>query len=77
MDLSFYKSYIFEEFRDEGRAQRGAEDIVLVLEARGLDIADEVRERVTDCDDPDLLCHWLTRAVTVASAEEIFADGNA
>ncbi|MEH0575951.1 hypothetical protein [Streptomyces sp. B21-108] len=76
VDLSPYKSYIFEEFRDEGRAQRGAEDIVLVLEARGLDIADEVRERVTGCDDPDLLRHWLTRAVTVGSAEEIFADGN-
>lgn len=73
VDLSPYKSYIFEEFRDEGRAQRGAEDIVLVLEARGLDVSDEVRERVAGCDDPDLLREWLTRAVTASSAEEIFA----
>ncbi|MGW2910021.1 hypothetical protein ACWC9X_06140 [Streptomyces asoensis] len=72
VDLSPYKSYIFEEFRDEGRAQRGAEDIVLVLEARGLDVSDEIRERVTGCDDPDLLRDWLTRAVTVSSAEAIF-----
>jgi len=74
VDLSPYKSYIFEEFRDEGRAQRGAEDIVLVLEARGLDVSDEVRERVTGCDDPDLLREWLTRAVTAPSAEAIFAE---
>ncbi|MFI1503622.1 hypothetical protein [Streptomyces sp. NPDC020597] len=74
VDLSPYKSYIFEEFRDEGRAQRGAEDILLVLNARGLDVSDEVRERVTGCDDPDLLRHWLTRAVTASSAEAIFVE---
>jgi hypothetical protein len=77
VDLSPYKSYIFEEFRDEGRAEGRAEDIVLVLEARGLDVPDEVRERVTGCDDPGVLRRWLTRAVTVASAEEIFAGENA
>ncbi|MBK3636301.1 hypothetical protein JHN52_25930 [Streptomyces sp. MBT97] len=72
VDLSFYKSYISEEIRDEGRAQGRAEDIVLVLEARGLDVSDEIRERITGCDDPDLLRDWLTRAVTVSSAEAIF-----
>ncbi|MDX2679929.1 hypothetical protein [Streptomyces soliscabiei] len=68
VDLSFYKSSISEEIRDERRA----EDILLVLQARGLDAPDEVRERITDCDDPDLLRDWLTRAVTAASAEDIF-----
>ncbi|SHH99446.1 hypothetical protein SAMN05444521_3111 [Streptomyces sp. 3214.6] len=77
VDLSFYKSSISEEIRAEARVQTAAEDILIVLEARGLDVPDETRDRVTDCDDLDLLCHWLTRAVTVASAEEIFADGNA
>ncbi|MER6416415.1 RpnC/YadD family protein [Streptomyces humidus] len=72
VDLSFYKSYISEEIRDEGRAQGRAEDILLVLEARGLDVSDEVRARVTGCDDPDLLRDWLTRAVTASSAESIF-----
>lgn len=75
VDLSFYKSYISEEIRDEGRAQGRAGDIVLVLEARGLDVSDEVRERVTRCDDPDLLRDWLTRAVTASSAEAIFTGG--
>lgn len=33
-DLSFYKSCLSEELRDEGRAQAGAEAILLVLEQR-------------------------------------------
>ncbi|MFE9737535.1 hypothetical protein [Streptomyces sp. NPDC006477] len=87
VDLSFYKSYLAEEIRDEARvegraegraqglAQGSADAILLVLEQRGLDVPDDVRARVTGCDDPETLRAWLTRAVTVASAEEIFADG--
>ncbi|GAA4784789.1 hypothetical protein GCM10023220_05300 [Streptomyces ziwulingensis] len=71
VDLSFYKSYI----SDELRAQSRAEDVLLVLEQRGLAVSDEVRGRVTECADPDLLRQWLTRAVTVPEAEAIFGDG--
>ncbi|MEF9904675.1 hypothetical protein [Streptomyces sp. P9-A2] len=74
VDLSFYKSYISEEIRDEGRAEGRAEDILLVLEQRGLDVSDDVRGRITDCTDPDLLRLWLMRAVTAPKAEEIFGD---
>ncbi|MGW0220116.1 hypothetical protein [Streptomyces tendae] len=80
VDLSFYKSYISEEIRDEGReqgreqgrAQQGAQDVLLVLEQRGLDIPDGVRTRITECGDPEVLRHWLARAVTAASAEAVF-----
>ncbi|MFI8949039.1 hypothetical protein ACIGO6_21280 [Streptomyces sp. NPDC053750] len=74
VDLSFYKSYISEEIRDEGRAKGRAEDIVLVLEQRGLDISDDVRARITECRDPEILRRWLARAVTASTAEAIFAD---
>ncbi|MFF3335137.1 hypothetical protein ACFYWX_37300 [Streptomyces sp. NPDC002888] len=77
VDLSFYKSSISEEIRDEGRAERGAEDVLLVLEARGLNVPEEMHVRITDCDDPDLLRRWLTRAVTVSSADEIFTEPEA
>ncbi|MFE5548411.1 hypothetical protein ACFQ71_31935 [Streptomyces sp. NPDC056534] len=81
-DLSFYKSYLSEEIRDEGRAEgrtegrarASADAILLVLEQRGLDVPDDVRARVTACDDLETLRLWLTRAVTAATAEEIFAD---
>lgn len=76
VDLSFYKSYISEEIRDEGRAQGRAqgraEDLLIVLEQRGLDVPDGVRARITGCDDPDTLRRWLTRAVTAPAAEDIF-----
>ncbi|MFE1915240.1 hypothetical protein [Streptomyces anandii] len=78
VDLSFYKSYIAEEIRDEGRAealvQKGAEDVLLVLEARGLDVSEVVRERVTSCCDLEVLRRWLTRAVSVEAAEAIFGE---
>ncbi|MEV1037977.1 hypothetical protein AB0J01_14985 [Streptomyces sp. NPDC050204] len=77
VDTSFYKSFMSEEIRDEGRAQGRAqgraEDILLVLEQRGIAVPDRVRERITDCGDPETLRQWLMRAVTAASAEEIFA----
>ncbi|MFF9068234.1 hypothetical protein ACF09E_23075 [Streptomyces sp. NPDC014891] len=86
VDLSFYKSYLSEEIRDEGRtegraagraegrAQASADAILLVLEQRGIAVTDDVRGRVTGCDDPDTLRAWLMRAVTADSAEEIFAN---
>lgn len=78
VDLSFYKSYISEEIRDEGRAearvQTAAQAVLLVLEARGFDVPGETRERITGCDDPELLRQWLIRAATVPSAEEIFTE---
>lgn len=76
VDLSFYKSYISEEIRDEGRgegrAQQGAEDVLLVLEQRGLDVTGDVRLRITECGDREILRHWLARAVTAPTAEAIF-----
>ncbi|MFB7595502.1 hypothetical protein [Streptomyces sp. NPDC056160] len=76
VDLSFYKSYISEEIRDEGReqgrAQGRAEDILLVLEQRGIDVSEEAHSRVTGCDDPDILRTWLLRAVTAATVDEVF-----
>ncbi|MFK0115059.1 hypothetical protein [Streptomyces sp. NPDC090994] len=72
VDLSFYKSYISEEIRDEGRAQQGATAVLLVLEQRGLEVSDDVRGRVTGCEDLKTLNRWLTRAVTAPTAEAIF-----
>lgn len=56
----------------KGKAEGKAEGILRVLEVRGLDVSDDVRERVTGCTDLDRLSDWLDRAVTVAEAEELF-----
>ncbi|MER6107022.1 hypothetical protein ABT155_02595, partial [Streptomyces hirsutus] len=85
VDLSFYKSYISEEIRDEGReqgleqgleqgrAQSRAEDVLFVLEQRGIEVSEDSRTRITGCLDHDVLRAWLSRAITVSEAEEIFA----
>ncbi|MFE0347279.1 RpnC/YadD family protein [Streptomyces griseoluteus] len=78
VDLSFYKSYISEEIRDEGRAEgavrRAAEDVLDILEVRGIDIPEAVRERITGCGDPEILRHWHRRAVTAPTAEDVLTD---
>lgn len=78
VDLSFYKSPLSEEIREEGRAEgearRDAEDVLDVLEARGIDVPEAVRERITGCGDPEILRHWLRRAVTAPTAEDVFTD---
>ncbi|MFC9755584.1 hypothetical protein [Streptomyces sp. NPDC056921] len=72
VDLSFYKSPLSEEIRDEGRAEGRAEGLLLVLEARGIALADGTREKITSCDDPQLLRQWLNRAATATTIEDVF-----
>jgi Uma2 family endonuclease len=56
----------------EGAVQAKAAAVLTVLEARGLSIPEEVRERVLVSSDPAELEGWLRRAVIVGSAREIF-----
>ncbi|MEU7321586.1 hypothetical protein ABZ682_13680 [Streptomyces griseoviridis] len=74
VDLSFYKSPIFQEIRDETLVKTRAQDILVLLEARGLDIPDDARERITTCDDPDLLRRWITRTLTAVTVNDLFTD---
>lgn len=60
------------EGRKEGRQEGRAEDILLVLDARGLAVSDTERERITGCTEPKQLKRWLTRAVTAEKTDEIF-----
>lgn len=80
VDLSFYKSPLFQEVREEARAEaraegvteRAAEDVLSVLDKRGIDIPEEARTRITDCDDPDILRGWLRQAAIATSIDDVF-----
>ncbi|WP_406421612.1 hypothetical protein OH809_16855 [Streptomyces sp. NBC_00873] len=74
VDLSFYKSPLSEEIRDEGRAEGLAYAILAILEERGIDVPDKVRERITGCGDPQVMHPWLSRAVTATAAADIFTE---
>ncbi|MEU8172597.1 hypothetical protein AB0C14_06960 [Microbispora hainanensis] len=62
-----------EEGREEGRAEGEINAILAVLDARGLEISDEARERIRGCEDLSQLGIWVRRAATVASADDLFA----
>ncbi|MEU1482540.1 hypothetical protein [Streptomyces sp. NPDC005752] len=78
VDLSFYTSPLSEEIRDEGRVEgrveSRAEDVLLILGARGIEITDATRDKVTTCDDPERLRRWLLRAAIVTTSDEIFGE---
>jgi hypothetical protein len=62
----------FDKGRAEGRAAEKAADVLDVLDARGLTLSSEQRERILSCADLNVLKTWLRRAVTVATVDELF-----
>lgn len=65
---------IVEESWLEGRAKGKAEDILHILDVRGIEVSNSVRERVTACTDVDVLTTWLDRSLTVSDAEDLFVE---
>ncbi|MGW5260940.1 hypothetical protein ACWEQG_08205 [Microbispora sp. NPDC004025] len=62
-----------QEGREEGRAEGEIEAILAVLDARGLDIPSEARERISRCSDLHLLEKWIRRAATAKSVDDLFS----
>lgn len=57
----------------KGKVEGKAEDILRVLEVRGIEVSDAVRERVMACGDLEVLGTWFDRSLTVETAEGLFA----
>ena len=86
MATSEYAKTFVEEMRDlgkaeglvegraEGKAEGKAESVLRLLDARLLAPSQEQRERVTSCTDFAQLGVWFDRAITAATADEVFAD---
>lgn len=58
---------------EKGRAAEKAADVLDVLDARGLTLSGEQRDRILACSDLEVLKTWLRRAAVVSSADELFA----
>ena len=69
----FARSYVAKG-REEGQLEAKAQDVLAFLEARGLEIPADVRERVLACTDLAELNRWIRRAAVVGSARELFAQ---
>jgi len=66
------KAYL--EGHAEGRIENRAAFTLRVLEKRGIDIPDDIRERVTSCTDLDTLTLWFDRSLTASTAEDLFVE---
>jgi hypothetical protein len=63
-----------EQGKQLGRADSAARVLLTILTARGIAIADQLRTRIAECTDPDLLERWATRAATSTTIDEVFAS---
>jgi hypothetical protein len=52
--------------------QGEAKSVLMVLDARGVDLTPEARERISQCRDVDQLDLWLARAVVATTSEDLF-----
>lgn len=63
-----------ERGRRKGRIQAAREAIVIVLEARGIEVPFFVRQRIWTCGSLGLLETWLIRAITATSAGAVIGN---
>ncbi|MFE9448875.1 hypothetical protein [Streptomyces sp. NPDC006739] len=56
-----------------GEARGEAKAILRFLEARGISVPKEARDRIAGCTDLDLLNRWLDRTPHVESVDDLFA----
>jgi hypothetical protein len=81
LDLSIHEARMYrfleegkQEGMQQGRADSATRVLLTILAARGIAIADQVRTRIAECADPDLLERWATRAATSSTIDEVFAS---
>ena len=60
----------------EGEAKGTAKGVLGILQARGLDVPAEVRDRILGCTDLTLLDAWFKRALGVRASREIFDESS-
>ena len=63
-----------EQGKQLGRADSATRVLLTILAARGIAIADQLRSRIAECTDPDLLERWATRAATSSTIDDVFAS---
>jgi predicted transposase/invertase (TIGR01784 family) len=59
---------------EQGQLEASARNVVRALEARGVVLPNDVRERILACRDADALDRWFDRAVVVAAVADLFTE---
>ncbi|GGO28353.1 hypothetical protein GCM10010116_56810 [Microbispora rosea subsp. aerata] len=58
----------------KGKAEGQAEAILTVLSARGIEVSEDLSEKIRKCNDLDRLAAWLRAAATVDSSDALLDD---
>ena len=66
-----YMSKTWAKGEAKGMAEGEAKALLKVLEARGIDVPDQVRAEIMACTDTDQLEAWIGRAVTAESIQDV------
>lgn len=57
-----------------GISEGAAKALLRILNARNLQVADDQRRRIEQCQDATQLERWIERALSAASAVEVLSD---
>jgi hypothetical protein len=60
-----------QEGKQEGKAEAKAQDVLTILDARGVTVSDEARGTITECIDLEQLDRWIRRAATAEHVEDL------
>jgi hypothetical protein len=73
MNLKTYEpqSDFFRRWGDKREATGEARAVLAMLAARGVDVPDHARTRITECTDLDQLDTWVRRAATADSIDDV------
>ncbi|MBX6385826.1 MAG: hypothetical protein IRZ07_23115 [Microbispora sp.] len=63
-----------KEGRAEGLAEGEAKAVILILEARGLQISDHARDWIQRCRITSQLETWIRKAAVITSTDELFTE---
>jgi hypothetical protein len=67
-----YRSDFARHHEARGEARGEARTLLMILDARKVDVPDDVRERITTCTDIEQLDVWVRRAVTAEDVGDLF-----
>jgi hypothetical protein len=73
-DVPRYRSDFARHHCGQGQIDAMANDVLLVLDARGIEVPEDMRERITSCTELDQLETWIRRAATLGTARDLFSE---
>ena len=69
-----YQSDFARRYFAKGEAKGEAKAVLTVLEARGVEVPDDARNRITGCADLSQLETWVRRAATADKVQDLFDE---